>query len=118
MLNAEQQATIVAVLHDLNHACRYAEQIIVMKTGGVVAQGDPNDVITEQLVEEVYGLKCQIIDDPQTGTPLVIPRASPHVRAGLRAQAFARSATGLPLSALASCGVSTSSAYSSASGPL
>jgi iron complex transport system ATP-binding protein len=80
LLNVEQQATIVAVLHDLNHACRYAEQIIVMKNGGVVAQGDPNTVITEDLVEDVYGLKCQIIGDPQTGTPLVVPRASPHVR--------------------------------------
>ena len=51
-----------------------------MKNGGVVAQGDPKSVITEGLVEDVYGLKCQIIDDPQTGTPLVIPRASPRVR--------------------------------------
>jgi iron complex transport system ATP-binding protein len=84
MLNAEQQTTIVAVLHDLNHACRYAHQIIVMKSGGVVAQGDPKSVITEDLVEEVYGLKCQIIDDPQTATPLVIPRASQHVRPGLQ----------------------------------
>jgi iron complex transport system ATP-binding protein len=79
MLNREQNRTVVAVLHDLNHACRYADQIIAMKSGSVVAQGDPHSVITEELVEAVYGLKCQIIDDPQTGTPLVIPRASPHV---------------------------------------
>ena len=72
---------MVAVLHDLNHACRYADQIIAMKAGSIVAQGDPKSVITEELVEAVYGLKCQIIDDPQTGTPLVVPRASPHVRA-------------------------------------
>lgn len=70
---------MVAALHDLNHACRYADQIIAMKSGGIVAQGDPKAVITEDLA--VYGLKCQIIDDPQTGTPLVVPRASPHVRA-------------------------------------
>ena len=91
--------------------------------------------MTEELVEAVYGLKCQIIDDPQTGTPLVVPRASPHgqdtgVSAGCPPgspgghptfgvrQAADRSATGRPLSAFASCGVSTSSAYSSASGPL
>ena len=80
MLNSEQNRTIVAVLHDLNHACRYADQIIVMKSGSIVAQGDPDSVITEHLVEDVYGLKCQIIDDPQTGTPLVIPRASPLLR--------------------------------------
>ena len=81
MLNREQDRTVVAVLHDLNHACRYADQIIAMKSGSIVAQGDPKSVITEELVEAVYGLKCQIIDDPQTGTPLVVPRASPHVRA-------------------------------------
>lgn len=79
-LNREQNRTVVAVLHDLNHACRYADHIIAMKSGQIVVQGNPNDVITEQLVDDVYGLKCQIIDDPQTGTPLVVPRASPHLR--------------------------------------
>jgi iron complex transport system ATP-binding protein len=79
MLNRDRGRTVVAVLHDLNHACRYADHIIAMKSGTVVAQGTPTDVITEDLVEAVYGLKCQIIDDPQTGTPLVVPRASPYV---------------------------------------
>jgi len=80
MLNREQNRTVVVVLHDLQHACRYADQIVVMKSGRIVAEGNPNAVITEELVEDVYGLKCQIIDDPQTGTPLVIPRASAYVR--------------------------------------
>ncbi|MCW2515649.1 MAG: fecE [Mycobacterium sp.] len=80
-LNAEQGRTIVAVLHDLNHACRFADQIIAMKAGSIVAQGDPSEVITAGLVEEVYGLQCQVIDDPETGTPLVIPRASNRLRA-------------------------------------
>jgi iron complex transport system ATP-binding protein len=80
-LNREQNRTVVTVLHDLNHACRYADQIIAMKAGSIVAQGDPKDVITADLVESVYGLKCQIIDDPQTGTPLVVPRASPYLTA-------------------------------------
>jgi len=79
MLNREENRTVVTVLHDLNHACRYAGQIIVMNAGSIVAQGDPNSIVTEELVETVYGLKCQIIDDPQTGSPLVVPRASPHV---------------------------------------
>jgi len=80
-LNARQGRTIVAVLHDLNHACRFADEIIAMKAGSIVAQGHPSDVITAALVEEVYGLQCQIIDDPETGTPLVVPRASPRLRA-------------------------------------
>ncbi|HET7741179.1 MAG TPA: ABC transporter ATP-binding protein [Mycobacterium sp.] len=72
----EQGRTVVAVLHDLNHACRFADHVIAMRSGHVVAQGNPNDVVTPELVEQVYGLACQIIDDPQTGTPLVIPLAS------------------------------------------
>ncbi|MCV7430484.1 ABC transporter ATP-binding protein [Mycolicibacterium bacteremicum] len=83
-LNATQGRTIVAVLHDLNHACRFADQIIAMKAGRIVAQGDPAQVITADLVEDVYGMRCQIIDDPETGTPLVIPRASPRDRARRR----------------------------------
>lgn len=83
-LNIEQGRTIVAVLHDLNHACRFADQIIAMKSGSIVAVGDPSQIITADLVEAVYGLPCQIIDDPETGTPLVIPRASPNLLARKR----------------------------------
>ncbi|MDO3400096.1 ABC transporter ATP-binding protein [Mycolicibacterium neoaurum] len=83
-LNDTQGRTIVAVLHDLNHACRFADQIIAMKAGHIVAQGEPARVITADLVEDVYGMKCQIIDDPETGTPLVVPRASPRDRARRR----------------------------------
>ncbi len=81
MLNRQQGHTVIAVLHDLNHACRYADEIVVMKSGSIVTQGDPSSVITGDLVQDVYGLECQIIDDPQTGTPLIIPRASPHITA-------------------------------------
>lgn len=80
MLNSEHGRTVVAVLHDLNQACRYADELIVMKAGRVVAQGDPNTVMSAELVRDVYGLECQIIDDPQTGTPLIVPRASRHAR--------------------------------------
>lgn len=83
-LNAEQGRTIVAVLHDLNHACRFAHRIIAMKSGRIVAQGNPSEVVTADLVEQVYGLKCQVIDDPETGTPLVIPRASRRLLARKR----------------------------------
>jgi ABC-type cobalamin/Fe3+-siderophores transport system ATPase subunit len=71
----EQGRTLVAVLHDLNHATRYATHLIAMKAGAVVAEGAPAAVITAELVEDVYGLKCEVIPDPQTGTPLVIPAA-------------------------------------------
>ncbi|WP_336822234.1 ABC transporter ATP-binding protein [Sporosarcina sp. USHLN248] len=69
----EQGNTIVAVLHDLNHAARYATHIIAMKEGRIIAQGNPKEVVTAQLVEEVFGLKCIVIEDPISHTPLVIP---------------------------------------------
>ena len=71
----EQGRTLVAVLHDLNQAARYATHLIAMKAGRVVAEGDPGEIITAELVESVYGLRCEVIPDPQTGTPLVIPAA-------------------------------------------
>lgn len=67
--------TIVAVLHDLNHACRYASHLIAMKDGAILAEGRPADVVTEALVEDVFGLPSVIIPDPVTGTPLIVPKA-------------------------------------------
>ncbi len=67
-------STIVAVLHDLNHAARYATHLVVMKAGAVVATGHPSEVVTEALVEDVFGLPCVVIDDPVSHTPLVVPR--------------------------------------------
>jgi iron complex transport system ATP-binding protein len=72
-LHETQGRTLVAVLHDLNHAARYATNLIAMREGTIVAQGAPGDVVTADLVEGVFGMKCQVIDDPETGTPLVVP---------------------------------------------
>ncbi|MDX2676381.1 ABC transporter ATP-binding protein [Streptomyces sp. NY05-11A] len=74
-LHEEQGRTLVAVLHDLNHAARYATHLIALKGGEVIAQGAPEDVVTARLVQEVFGLRCQVIEDPETGTPLVVPAA-------------------------------------------
>ncbi|MFY2787904.1 ABC transporter ATP-binding protein [Rhodococcus sp. KRD162] len=75
-LNRANGHTLVAVLHDLNHACRYADHIIAMKDGAVVTEGAPADVVTAELVEAVFGLPCRIIDDPESHTPLVIPKVA------------------------------------------
>ncbi|MFN1144697.1 ATP-binding cassette domain-containing protein [Serratia quinivorans] len=72
-LNRENSHTLVVVLHDLNHACRYATHLIAMRDGKVVAEGAPKDIVTAELIEEVYGLRCMIIDDPVSHTPLVVP---------------------------------------------
>ncbi|HEY0188505.1 MAG TPA: ABC transporter ATP-binding protein [Cellulomonas sp.] len=69
----EQGKTVVAVLHDLNQAARYADHLIVMHDGDVVATGAPADVVTVALVEEVFGLRALVVPDPVTGTPWVVP---------------------------------------------
>ncbi len=65
--------TLVAVLHDLNQAARYATHLIAMKDGRIVAEGHPADIVTADLVEEVFGLKCLVVPDPVTGTPWAVP---------------------------------------------
>ncbi|MEH1101561.1 ABC transporter ATP-binding protein [Micromonospora sp. CPCC 205561] len=80
-LHEEQGRTLVAVLHDLNHAARYATHLIAMREGRVVAAGPPRQIVTAELVEEVFGLPCRVIDDPESGTPLVVPAARRRVGA-------------------------------------
>ncbi|MGO1926493.1 MAG: ABC transporter ATP-binding protein [Brachybacterium tyrofermentans] len=74
-LRSSSDRTIVVVLHDLNQAARFADHLVVMKDGDVVAAGPPAEILTAQLVEEVYELPCRIMPDPETGAPMVIPRA-------------------------------------------
>jgi iron complex transport system ATP-binding protein len=78
-LHREHGYTLVAVLHDLNLAARYATHLVALKHGAITAQGDPRVIITPELVEEVFGLACRVIPDPESGTPLVVPRRSPHL---------------------------------------
>jgi len=72
-LNRNGGHTLVVVLHDLNHACRYASHLVAMRGGRIVAQGPPAAIVTAQLVEQVFGLRCIIIDDPVSHTPLIVP---------------------------------------------
>ena len=67
--------TLVAVLHDLNQAARYATHLIAMKQGRIVTQGPPSAVVTTEFVQEVFGVQARIVPDPETGTPLIVPRA-------------------------------------------
>lgn len=72
-LNREEGRTVVMVLHDLNQACRYADHLVALRDGAVVAAGAPAEVVTEELVAEVFELEARIVPDPVTGTPLVVP---------------------------------------------
>lgn len=69
-----QGRTIVAVLHDLNQACRYASHLVAMRDGAIVAQGAPAEIFTEALVQQVFGLSGLVIEDPVSGTPMLVPR--------------------------------------------
>jgi len=72
-LNATRGTTIVMVLHELNLAARFAEHLVAMREGRIVASGTPGQVLTEETVREVFGLPCRVIPDPVSGTPLVVP---------------------------------------------
>ncbi|WP_447867285.1 ATP-binding cassette domain-containing protein [Rahnella bonaserana] len=72
-LNQENGRTLVVVLHDLNQACRYAGHLIAMRDGKILAEGAPADIVTPALIEQVFGLRCTIIDCPVSHTPLIIP---------------------------------------------
>ena len=77
-LNASQGATVVMVLHDLNLAGRYAHHLVAMQDGRVVAAGAPSEVVTADLVRDVFGLGARVILDPVAGTPLVVPCGRHH----------------------------------------
>jgi iron complex transport system ATP-binding protein len=72
-LNRERGRTVAMVLHDLNLAARYSDLVVVMKAGVIVATGTPREVFTAPMLEEVFGLKADVIDDPRSGLPVVVP---------------------------------------------
>ncbi|GAA4164661.1 ABC transporter ATP-binding protein [Gryllotalpicola daejeonensis] len=75
-LNERLGTTVVMVLHDLNLAARYADELVVVADGRVLATGSPQSVITEPLLLQAFGLSARVIDDPETGSPLVVPAAT------------------------------------------
>lgn len=79
-LNAEGR-TIVAVLHDLNQAARFASRLVVMHEGHIHGDGAPDAVLTGELVREVFGLGADVVGDPQSGTPMVVPHVRPTASA-------------------------------------
>ena len=72
-LNAARGTTVVLVLHELNLAARYADHLVALRRGEVVAAGHPRDVVTEELVRDVFGLDSHVVPDPVCGGPMVVP---------------------------------------------
>ncbi|MGY4103560.1 ABC transporter ATP-binding protein [Nocardia sp. R16R-3T] len=71
--------TVVMVLHDLNLAIRYSDQLIVMRDGRIVAQGAPADIIDVALLREVFDLDASVLEDPVSGRPMIVPIGTRHV---------------------------------------
>ncbi len=72
-LRQERGKTVVMVLHDLNLAIRHSDHLVALAGGAVAAQGAPEQIITPELLEEVFGLTAVVVEDPVTGGPLVVP---------------------------------------------
>lgn len=77
-LNRRRGTTIVMVLHDINLSARYADYLFAVQNGKLIAEGKPVDVINEDLIRRIFDLDCSIINDPVSGTPLVVPRGRHH----------------------------------------
>ncbi|WP_026702795.1 ABC transporter ATP-binding protein [Salibacterium aidingense] len=78
-LNRKYGTTIVMVLHDINLAARYADHIFALRQGELIAKGGPSEVMTSQLIGDLFGLHCTVIKDPVSHSPLVVPKGRYHV---------------------------------------
>lgn len=74
-LNELNNRTVVMVVHDLNHASRYAHHMVAIKKGTVVGEGTPAEVMTPDILREVFNIEADIVPDPRTGVPLCLPYA-------------------------------------------
>ena len=72
-LTRQHNRTIVMVLHDINLAVRYADNLIAMRDGKIKTFGEPHNVVTAQMMHEVFSIQAQILQDPVSGSPLCIP---------------------------------------------
>lgn len=82
-LNRNYGTTIVMVLHDINLSARYADYIFALRQGKLIAEGPPSEVITSQLIKDVFGLDCTVIQDPISDSPSVIPIGRHHVNGNM-----------------------------------
>jgi iron complex transport system ATP-binding protein len=79
-LHHDRGRTVVMVLHDLSLAARYADHLVAMRDGRIVAQGPPRDVVTPELLADVFGLHAAVLPDPVSDGVLVVPIGTRHTR--------------------------------------
>ncbi|MDQ0996118.1 iron complex transport system ATP-binding protein [Phyllobacterium ifriqiyense] len=65
--------TVVAILHDLNQAARYADELVMMRDGLVVAQGQTPRIFNDRNIEKVFGIRSKMLTDAETGDVFCIP---------------------------------------------
>ncbi len=82
-LNRKSGSTIVMVLHDINLSARYADHIFALRNGKLIAEGTPVEVITSQLIKDVFELDCMVISDPISQSPFIVPRGKYHAKAAM-----------------------------------
>ncbi len=75
-LNQSQRLTVLMVLHDLNHAASFSDQIVVLNHGQIMAAGEPWSILQPSLLRQVFGVNASVISDPQTGSPLIVAHSS------------------------------------------
>jgi len=78
-LNHKRGTTIVMVLHDINLSARYADYIFALVNGNLYAEGTPSAIIDVTLIDQVFGLKCDVIKDPVSNSPFIIPKGRHHI---------------------------------------
>lgn len=84
--NREHRTTVVMVLHELNLAARYADHLVVMRDGRIIAEGPPSTVLSEATVEAAFALRSRVVDDPVAGSPLIVPVGRFHADANEQAR--------------------------------
>ncbi|WP_019241108.1 MULTISPECIES: ABC transporter ATP-binding protein [Bacillus] len=71
-LNREEERTIIMVIHDLNHAARFAHNLVALKKGKIIKEGNPEEVISEDVLKQVFNIETSVLTDPRTGKPAMI----------------------------------------------
>ncbi len=94
-LTREQGTAVIVVLHELNHAARYADHLIAMRDGRVVADGHPHRIVTPELVRDVFSVDALVLDDPASPGKLIVPVGRHHTPVGSAERAPGASAPGL-----------------------
>lgn len=69
-LNSKHDCTIIMVLHDINHAARFSHEVIAMKKGEIIASGTPSEIISEDVLKEVFQIHARVMIDPYNGSPV------------------------------------------------